>query len=462
MKAIGWLVALMVLVGACSVSEPGKSATTTTTTTAPVAESTTTISETAPGSAVQAELDWFVGLLNAGDLSEPEYESRFAQVFRDQVSHDAFTQVILDLRRSGPYVVVDRGPNGAVGYAIIENETGTRLRVSGALDDQGRFEGLLVQPEEFPEMANPPESVEAAFDLLDQIGTFRGIAAEISDGTCSPIASVGADEPLPLGSVFKLYVLGTLALQVDAGAIAWDEELVITDDVKSIPTGVLQDRESGTTVTLRRASELMISISDNTAADLIARRLGREVIEGSLAELGMADPELNIPFLTTLEFAVLKLHADEATRQAFVEGDVAARRAILAELAGVGVDQLDITGFIEPIEPDHLEWFATPADLCRLAIRLTALSRHPGLEPIGEILGVNPGVPDDDARWASIWFKGGSEPGLLTIWWTLEDEDGRRFVLTGSNVDDRDQIQADDAILVWSATRDVLAVQAER
>jgi hypothetical protein len=457
-KKIGWWLALMLLVGACSASETGEPAVTTTTTIA-VPESTTTTVGTSGDSAVQAELDWFVGLLNAGDLSEPEYVSRFAPVFRDQVPYDGFIQVVLDLRRSGPYVVVDRGPDGAVGFAIIENETGTRLRVNGALDDEGRFEGLLVQPEEFPEMANPPESVEAAFELLDQIGRFGGIAAEITDGRCSPIASVRADEPVPLGSAFKLYVLGTLARQIEAGAVSWEDELVITDDVKSIPTGVLQDRESGSTVTVRRAAELMISISDNTAADLIARRLGREVIESSLAELGMADPSLNVPFLTTLEFAVLKLYVDDATRRAFVAGDAAARRTILAEIAGIGVDQLDVGRFIDPIEPATLEWFATPDDLCRLAVELTDLGRRPGLEPVGQILGVNPGVPDDDGRWASVWFKGGSEPGLLALWWTLETDDGRRFVLAGSNVDDRGTLESDDAILVWSAARDVLSVQ---
>ncbi|HEY5683911.1 MAG TPA: serine hydrolase [Acidimicrobiia bacterium] len=410
-----------------------------------------------PASGVQDAIDWFVALLNEGEISESRYASRFAPVFRDQVPHEGFVRVVSDLRRSGPFVLVDRGPDGAVGFAIIENETGARFRVSGALDDDGRFEGLLVQPEEFPEMANPPASVEAAFDLLDLVGVFGGMAAEITDGSCSPIASVRADEPIPLGSVFKLYVLGALALQVDAGAVSWDDELVITDEAKSIPTGVLQDRDSGSTVSVRRAAELMISISDNTAADLIARRLGRTLIEESLADLGVSDPSRNTPFLTTLEFAVLKLFVDDAARLAFIEGDVDTRREMLVRLGDVRVGQLDVGGFVDPVEPHAIEWFATPNELCSLAVALTDLSRRPGLEPIDAILGVNPGIPDDDGRWSSIWFKGGSEPGLLAVWWTVEASDGRRFVLTGSNVDPLAPISGDDAILVWSAARDVLA-----
>ena len=171
----------------------------------------------------------------------------------------------------------------------------------------------------------------------------------------------------------------------------------------------------------------------------------------------MSDPSRTTPFLTTLEFAVLKLFADDSTRQAFIGGDAADRVAVLETLQDVSVDRIDIGAFRDPIEPDTIEWFATPNDLCRLSIALTDLAERPGLEPIDVILGVNPGIPDDDGRWSSIWFKGGSEPGLLAVWWTVEAPDGRRFVLTGSNVDPVVPISDDDAILVWSAARDVLA-----
>jgi hypothetical protein len=409
---------------------------------------------------VQLAIDWFIEVLNGVDLTESEYEGRFTSVFKSQVGFEAFLEVLDGLRRRSPYMLVERGGSGAVGYAIVESETGEQYRVSGQLDGDGRFDGLLVSRESFAEMANPPASVGEAFDLLGQISPFAGIAAQISDGECSTIASIAADEAAPIGSVFKLYVLGTLARQIEEGEAAWDDELVITDDVKSIPTGTLQDRPAGSTVTVEEAAELMISISDNTAADLLIRYLGRETVESSLADLGMSDPSLNVPFLTTLEFAVLKLTVDDAIREAYIAGDGQARRDILAGISEVFVEEVPVVEFTRPVNPDGIEWFASPADLCRLAIELWNLSERPGLEPIDTILSLNPGVPDDDGRWSQIWFKGGSEPGLLAIWFAVESADGSRYVLAGSNVDPQSNIDSDRAVLVWSAGRDVLAQNA--
>ena len=409
---------------------------------------------------VQVAIDWFIEVLNGVGLEETEYEDRFTSVFKSQLGFEAFLEVLDGLRRRSPYTVVERSGSGAVGNAIVESEDGSRFRVSGQLDGDGRFEGLLVSRETFPEMANPPASIGEAFQLLGQISRFGGIAADITEGECAVIASIAADQTVPIGSAFKLYVLGTLARQVDTGEAAWDDELVITDEIKSVPTGTLQDRPAGSTVTVREAAELMISISDNTAADLLIRYLGRGTVESSLSELGMSDPSINTPFLTTLEFAVLKLTVEEATREAFIAGDEDERRAILVGISDVGVDEVPVLDFTQPVNPDRLEWFATPADLCRLGIELWDLSQRRGLEPIGDILSLNPGVPDDDGRWSRIWFKGGSEPGLLAIWWMVEGEDGRRFVLTGSNVNPEAIIDADRAVLVWSAGRDVLVQNA--
>ena len=52
----------------------------------------------------------------------------------------------------------------------------------------------------------------------------------------------------------------------------------------------------------------MISISDNTAADMLIARLGRTAVEDALKTSGMADPSRDRPFLTSRESFTLALY----------------------------------------------------------------------------------------------------------------------------------------------------------
>jgi len=101
-----------------------------------------------------------------------------------------------------------------------------------------------------------------------------------------------------------------------------------------------------------------------------------------------------------------------------------------------------------------VEWFASPNDLCTLAIGLIELSES---QPeVGEILALNPGVPATPGTWERIWFKGGAEPGLLAVWWVTESQ-GRTFVTAGSVVNPETALDADEAALLFAAIRDLLA-----
>ncbi len=89
------------------------------------------------------------------------------------------------------------------------------------------------------------------------------------------VIAIDADRSAPLASVFKLYVLLATAEAVASGDASWDETLVLDDTDRSLPSGELQDAPAGTEVTVRDAASAMIRISDNTATDLLIRRLGR-------------------------------------------------------------------------------------------------------------------------------------------------------------------------------------------
>ena len=135
----------------------------------------------------------------------------------------------------------------------------------------------------------------------------RFLAAAVSGGQCRPIHALGASTPAPLGSAFKLYVLDALARAIATHRVSWDQQLTVTSRVKSLPSGVLQNDPGGTKVTVRQAATDMISISDNTAANMLIRLLGRPAVKAATRSAGMADPALDVPFLTTRELFVLKL-----------------------------------------------------------------------------------------------------------------------------------------------------------
>jgi hypothetical protein len=247
-------------------------------------------------------------------------------------------------------------------------------------------------------------------------------------------------------------VLGTLADAVSAGEISWDDEIVIRDELKSIPSGILQDEADGTVKTVREVAELMISISDNTATDHLIDLLGRQRIEDHLPELGLTEPELNVPFLTTRELTALKVGPSAGLGVQYVAGDVDARRAILEQISDITVADLPIQDLDEPIRPDTLEWFASPADMCTVFAGIWA----DGDDTIREILTSNPGVAPAPGVWDEVAFKGGSEPGLLAVAWLTVAPDGRVFVLNGSVLDTGGLIDELEAVFVFAGARDLL------
>ena len=448
-------VAVLVIVG-CSTSTPTTTAVPTT-----ISVATTTVAEAtsttlAAADALTSQLDWFMGILNGAELSVEEYELRFESGFREAVPYEtSIVPIVTELQAAGPYEVVEIDKRSVSGLdALITSADSTRYFVTLDLDANDQIVGLLVQPADIPELEDPPATLDEAAARLASLGEASMLAAEVVGNECVPIHAVEAERPVPLGSAFKLYVLGAVADAVAAGDLAWTDEIVVTDELKSVPSGVLQDREDGSTTTVREAAELMISISDNTATDLLINLVGRENVEQAQANFAHTRPELNTPFMTTREWAVLKLGPEaEELRAEYLAADEAGRRAILSDIADVRADSLAVGSFLDPIEPDRLEWFGSLFDLCAVHVQLQERAQEAGLEPVAEILSLNPGVPSEG--WDYIAFKGGSEPGLVTTSWLVRDGQ-RTFVLAATVLDPAQPIEEIEAVLVMAAARDLL------
>ena len=85
----------------------------------------------------------------------------------------------------------------------------------------------------------------------------------------------------------------------------------------------------------------------------------------------------------------------------------------------------------KPLRIEQLEWFASPNDLVRT---MDWLRRHfdgPAGADLRAVLSKNPGLPEPAANWRYVGYKGGSEPGVLTMTFLLQGKDGNWYALSG-------------------------------
>ncbi|MBC7986147.1 MAG: serine hydrolase [Sphingomonadaceae bacterium] len=288
-----------------------------------------------------------------------------------------------------------------------------------------RVTGLLIS-----DVAVRGDSFAAlAEDFAALPGRAGFVVARVGEGGPTPIAAHNADTPLAIGSGFKLYVLAEAARQVAAGERRWDE--VIALGPASRPSGVTQDWPAGSPLTLHSLAALMISISDNTATDTLMSVLGRNAIDRIVAIAGHADPARAVPLLTTREAFALKAPANADLRNLWTAADAEARRALLRDhaerLTPTAPSLAEMGG--APAAIDSVEWFASPADLARALDWL----RREGGETALAILAINRGAAGEAvSRWRYLGFKGGSEIGVISASYLIEDEAGAWFALSAS------------------------------
>ncbi|PYG01170.1 Beta-lactamase enzyme family protein [Georgenia satyanarayanai] len=373
-----------------------------------------TLPETRAGQAAA----WVLEQLAADEgPSAEEAQERFADAFLTQVPAPQVAAVFAQLRAGGPYVV--EGYNGT--------EDAARLPLVAA---DGRFLlHVVTEPDGrmgtlFFEATRAVPDVTSLRDLDDALA---GLDAEtsllVADGaSCEPLHERESDVARPIGSIVKLYVLDAVRQAVADGTLTWEDTLTLTDDLRSLPSGVLQEEPAGHQVSVREAAELMISVSDNTATDLLVDAVGREAVLTAVERLGHHDPALLTPIVTTRELFQLGF-TDPDLREQWATADTAGREEILAGLPG-GEVAFDPALAQDVVWTDDLDWFATAHDLCRAHAAL----QESGDETVLDILALSPGIEVPEG-WEYVGFKGGSAPGEMAGSWYLGSADGEGYAV---------------------------------
>ncbi len=182
--------------------------------------------------------------------------------------------------------------------------------------------------------------------LADATGGIVGVSAtQLSTGR-----HIGyrEHELFPTASVIKLPLLVTLYEDAISGRIDLAERVTYRGDTKVAGSGVLQYLDDGLDPTLRDLSVLMMSVSDNTATDLLFGRVGKTRIERTMDRLGLSS--IRVPF-DIREMLMELVDMDHSQPGGYDE-----LRRLLRISAGSGGRSMI------PEQADR----ATPADLCRL------------------------------------------------------------------------------------------------
>ena len=448
-------------------------ATTATATPTPVSEPTATSAAAAPSPTeapqptpvgepavagdrpVDLQLNWLLSAMNGEPQTDDEIESHLHPAFVDQVPVADFASLLDQLAAVGPWEFEGYlgDPIALDGYAIIDGPT-TDLQVIMGLEAESpnRFLTLLFLPYTAPSLQlDSFEDVDAIVADSASLASFQ--AAEITGGTCSPIHGVNPDQSLAIASVFKLWVLLELAEQVAAGELSWDDQLTISADLISLPSGTLQVEDPGLEIDLRTYAAKMIALSDNTATDHLIDLVGREKVEARFAATGHSTPERNMPLLLTRELFYLKLAAREDELAAYVSADSAGRRTLLDAMT-VDLELSDPNRLAIPTAIDSVEWFASAADLCGVIAELHRAGENDPV--VREILATSSGADFDSAIWPIVGYKGGNEAGVASGVWLLERSDGRIFTISAIMNNQNAVIDASQIPILASAAADLL------
>jgi beta-lactamase class A len=128
-----------------------------------------------------------------------------------------------------------------------------------------------------------PVPLELKTEAAPLLSKIKDLAAKEKDLTMQMMVvdldsgayvQVGANQPIAAASTIKTPILVAFFQDVDAGKIKLDELLEMTADVKVGQAGELQYLPIGTKISALETITKMIVISDNTATNMVIKRLG--------------------------------------------------------------------------------------------------------------------------------------------------------------------------------------------
>ncbi|WP_299921208.1 serine hydrolase [uncultured Pelagimonas sp.] len=338
--------------------------------------------------------------LRADPATPPRAEALLHELLETGPRSEMFTSAFLDAIPLTQIQDISREMRAEIGPLTHVHVDGDRFEIETAshivtgligLDGMGRIEGLRILGS-MPRVATLEEALEGFDNLGSDVAWLVLKNGEV-------LADHRADQPLAVGSAFKIAVLKILSEDIAQGVLRWDDIVHLDNALKSLPSGMLQDFPDAAPITVQTLASLMISISDNTATDHLLHLVGRPRVA---AALGMGF----VP--STREFFALKF--DNDARQTYLD-----QPSNRAEIAARAAQTLEKSASLPAYQPG-LEWYVGLDRLCALLIETAELPPY----------RINSG-PASAKDWHQIAYKGGSETGVLNMTTVVQDAHGQKI-----------------------------------
>jgi beta-lactamase class A len=166
----------------------------------------------------------------------------------------------------------DSSSHWIVNFASIERSSNNiassgEEKIPVSIGDVSPFAGVVPLGKEILQLSSQVKGLMARYGYLEP-GMF------FLDLDTGNYLDLHGEKAFPAASTIKFPVLVALFQEVDAGRVKLNESLVMRRDLMTGGSGVIQYKRPGTRFSLLETATKMITISDNTATNMIIDRLG--------------------------------------------------------------------------------------------------------------------------------------------------------------------------------------------
>lgn len=131
-------------------------------------------------------------------------------------------------------------------------------------------------------------------DVKEAADNFNGTVCLVIKDTKRPLSiTINPKTRLPSASLVKVPIMACVFRAGSQKRLSLDDKLILAQKDKTGGSGILKNKRSGSSFTVIQLIELMITISDNTAANMLINLLGFDYINGSFRAFGLADTNLS-------------------------------------------------------------------------------------------------------------------------------------------------------------------------
>jgi beta-lactamase class A len=118
------------------------------------------------------------------------------------------------------------------------------------------------------------------------------VAIAVEDVATGVTTGINPGREMPAASTIKIPVMVEVFRQLVAGDFDLNTKITLRKSDRDWGYGKLCDAHIGSTYTVSRLLSLMIDVSDNTATNMLIRRVGRQRINATMLELGLTHTRL--------------------------------------------------------------------------------------------------------------------------------------------------------------------------